>query len=103
MLTFPDESKLNDVVTGVKPFVKDSRNILLIKPLTPEKLTRGFLISLQHALGKGIQFVFQVEFDSPLSPPETRDNPSFMGRRVLNISSLCLVRGYVTSGPEQSA
>jgi hypothetical protein len=61
VLSSPDESKLNDAVTGVKPFVKDSRNILLIKPLTPEKPTREFLTSLQYALKRGIQFVYQVE------------------------------------------
>ena len=56
-----DETKINEAFTGVKPFVKDNRNILLIRPVTIKDISREFMTSLQHALKKGIQFEFQVE------------------------------------------
>ena len=53
----------------VKPFVKDNRNILLIRPVTTKDISPTFMTSLQHALKKGIQFEFQVE-EQEISMPE---------------------------------
>jgi superfamily II DNA/RNA helicase len=59
----PDADNPNaaEVVRGVMPFVKDNRNVLLIRPVTQQKPTREFMTTLQHALKRGIEFVFQVE------------------------------------------
>lgn len=48
------------LMTGVKPFVTDNRNLLLINPLTSD-LTQEFLTTLLYALKRGMQFVHQVE------------------------------------------
>jgi ATP-dependent helicase YprA (DUF1998 family) len=47
-------------MTGVKPFVTDNRNLLLIRPLGPQP-TEEFLTTLLYALKRGLQFVYQVE------------------------------------------
>jgi hypothetical protein len=47
-------------LTGIKPFVTDNRNLLLLKPLVAEP-SEDFLVSLLYALKRGIQFVHQVE------------------------------------------
>jgi hypothetical protein len=58
----------HDVPAGVRPFVWDTRNLLLLKPttqvaLTPKTATPGeeFLASLSYALQRGMQILFQVE------------------------------------------
>ena len=56
------EDEVRDVLpmTGVKPFVTDNRNVLLIRPMVPET-GEEFLVSLLYALKRGIQYVHQVE------------------------------------------
>lgn len=46
---------------GVKPFVQDARDILLIKPTYASVDRESFLITLAHALQRGIQMECQVE------------------------------------------
>ena len=48
-------------LTGVKPFVTDVRNILLLRPLPGIPVERNFLVTLVYALQRGIQSVYQVE------------------------------------------
>ena len=45
---------------GVKPYVTDTRNLLLIRPLMTDA-TEAFLITLLNALKRGIQIEHQVE------------------------------------------
>ena len=45
----------------MKPFVQDARDILLIKPIYPSMDKERFLITLAHALQRGIQMECQVE------------------------------------------
>ena len=47
-------------VDGVKPYVFDSRNLLLLRPLG-ETPTPEFMTTLLYAIRRGIQFVYQVE------------------------------------------
>lgn len=52
------------LLAGVLPFVRDTRNVLLVKPLvaTPEgEGSEAFLSSLGYALQRGIQVQFQIE------------------------------------------
>jgi hypothetical protein len=59
----PKDIESNQVMTGVQPFVHDTRNLLLIKTdVTPHK-DRGedFLASVSYALQRGMQVLFQVE------------------------------------------
>jgi hypothetical protein len=52
----------NDLRTGVRPFVRDTRNVLLIRPVSNEvKATDQFLTSLGYSLQRGMQLLFQVE------------------------------------------
>ena len=52
----------NDLRTGVRPFVRDTRNVLLIRPVSDEfKITDQFLTSLGYSLQRGMQLLFQVE------------------------------------------
>jgi len=48
-------------VAGVKPYVYDTRNILLLRPIGEGAHSDLFLYSLAVALQRGIQFVYQVE------------------------------------------
>ena len=45
--------------TGIKPYVSDTKNILLVKVHQPQG--EGFLPSLTHALRRGIQAEYQIE------------------------------------------
>ena len=45
---------------GVKPYVQDGRNILMMQPPGDEE-SNEFLLSLLYALKRAIQFVYQVE------------------------------------------
>jgi len=47
-------------LAGVKPFVTDTRNLMLLRPLV-DAPTDDFLMTLLHAIKRGIQFVYQVE------------------------------------------
>lgn len=49
------------VTSGVKPFVTDSRNILLFRPAHSGQDKQAFLVTLAYALQRAIQFVYQVE------------------------------------------
>lgn len=50
------------VLTGIRPFVWDTRNLLLLRPVQENgELSEGFLASLGYALQRGIQVLFQVE------------------------------------------
>ncbi len=49
------------VISGVKPFVTDNRNILLLRPLTEKASDLSFLKTLAYAFQKGIQVIYQVE------------------------------------------
>jgi hypothetical protein len=46
---------------GVKPYVTDSRNIMLLRPLSEEAMEIPFLKTLAYALQRGIQVSYQVE------------------------------------------
>jgi hypothetical protein len=50
------------LITGVLPFVRDTRNLLLVKPF-PDNTAKAeaFLASLAYALQRGIQILFQIE------------------------------------------
>ena len=47
-------------VAGIKPFVRDQRNLLFLNPLADE-VSDCFLITLQHALQRAIELEFQLE------------------------------------------
>lgn len=47
-------------IMGVKPYVQDSRNILMVRPSCDDH-SEEFHISLLYALKRAIQFVYQVE------------------------------------------
>ncbi|MGA7886802.1 MAG: Zn-binding domain-containing protein, partial [Acidobacteriaceae bacterium] len=48
--------------TGIRPFVRDTRNLLLIRPVADGiQTTDRFLLSLGYALQRGMQLLFQVE------------------------------------------
>ena len=47
-------------LTGVKPYVIESRNMLLIRPIV-ETASEEFLTTLLYALQRGIQLVHQIE------------------------------------------
>ena len=47
-------------LTGVKPYVTDSRNLMLIRPLGDDR-SDEFLYSLLYSLQRGIQFHYQIE------------------------------------------
>lgn len=52
----------NGLRTGIRPFVRDTRNLLLIRPMADGiQTTDSFLLSLGYALQRGMQLLFQVE------------------------------------------
>jgi hypothetical protein len=56
----------NDLLPGVRPFVWDTRNLLLLQPIAGNEGGKpaedeAFLVSLAYALQRGIQMMFQVE------------------------------------------
>jgi hypothetical protein len=64
----PSEEGPSDVegaklITGVQPFVRDTRNLLLVKPQIPTSVEdkESFLASISFALQRGMQVLFQVE------------------------------------------
>jgi len=51
-----------DLRTGIRPFVRDTRNILLARTIADGlKLTDQFLATFGYALQRGMQLLFQVE------------------------------------------
>ena len=56
-----DEPDMPQPIDGVKPFVQDTRDILLIKPSRRQSTHPNFMVSLAHALRQGIQLECQVE------------------------------------------
>lgn len=55
-----DDFDIRQPLTGVKPFVTDSRNLMLLRPLRKDA-TEEFLTTLLYAIKRGIQSVYQVE------------------------------------------
>jgi hypothetical protein len=55
-----DQPDVKLPMTGVKPYVWDTKNMLLIRPLG-QPTSSTFLPTLTHALRRGIQLEFQVE------------------------------------------
>ncbi|MBM4275790.1 MAG: DUF1998 domain-containing protein [Deltaproteobacteria bacterium] len=53
--------EISTVISGVKPYVTDNRNILLLRPLAEKASDLSFLKTLAYALQKGIQVIYQVE------------------------------------------
>ena len=49
------------LMTGLKPYVTDSRNILLLRPSTGSPIEEGFLRSLAYALRRAVQIEYQIE------------------------------------------
>lgn len=51
------------LITGVQPFVRDTRNLLLVKPQIPASVEdkEAFLASVGYALQRGMQVHFQIE------------------------------------------
>lgn len=50
-------------ITGVKPYVQDGRNILMIRPFWDDEADQSqeFQLSLLYALKRAIQFIYQIE------------------------------------------
>ncbi len=59
----PQDIESSQVMTGVQPFVHDTRNLLLLKLNTSAHKDRSedFLASVSYALQRGIQVLFQLE------------------------------------------
>jgi hypothetical protein len=53
----------NTVKNGVMIFVKDTRNIMLIRAVQENPLTDEDLANLQHAMHKGLCAVFQIDYN----------------------------------------
>jgi hypothetical protein len=49
------------IIPGIKPFVTDNRNILLLLPLNEKAADLSFMKTLAYALQRGIQVAYQVE------------------------------------------
>ncbi|OAI40249.1 hypothetical protein AYO38_06165 [bacterium SCGC AG-212-C10] len=54
------ETPTPNAVPDVMPYVTDSRNLAIVHPVGPAR-ERPFLVTLLHALRRGIQVAFQVE------------------------------------------
>jgi ATP-dependent helicase YprA (DUF1998 family)/very-short-patch-repair endonuclease len=59
----PRDVEGKQLMTGVQPFVRDTRNLLLVKPQIPSSVDdkEKFLASISFALQRGMQILFQVE------------------------------------------
>lgn len=55
------EAAAKKPLTGVRPFVTDVRNILLLRPMPGIPVQEKSLVTLVYALQRGIQSVYQVE------------------------------------------
>jgi ATP-dependent helicase YprA (DUF1998 family) len=49
------------LMTGIRPFVTDNRNLLLLQPISKAAGDKGFLKSLAYALRRALQIEYQVE------------------------------------------
>jgi hypothetical protein len=49
------------IMTGIRPFVTDTRNLLLLQPISEAASDEGFLKSLAYALRRALQIEYQVE------------------------------------------
>jgi superfamily II DNA/RNA helicase len=49
------------LMTGIRPFVTDSRNLLLLRPISEQANDEGFLKSLAYALRRALQVEYQIE------------------------------------------
>ena len=68
--TVPDEDKAVRIV----PVVQDSKNAMLIRIIDPERYSLEAITTVQHALLRGIEIVFQLEEGEILCDPlPTRD------------------------------
>ncbi|MGI8643397.1 MAG: helicase-related protein, partial [Thermomicrobiales bacterium] len=56
-----DEPGVQKTRGGIKPYVTDHRNVMLLRPLTNQAQDEAYLKSLAVALQRGIQVVYQVE------------------------------------------
>jgi Domain of unknown function (DUF1998) len=50
-----------NLITGIRPFVTDDRNLLLLQPISEDARDVGFLKSLAYALRRALQIEYQVE------------------------------------------
>jgi superfamily II DNA/RNA helicase len=50
-----------NVMTGIRPFVTDNRNILLLRPFSDTAIDDSFLKSLAYSLRRALQIEYQVE------------------------------------------
>ncbi len=57
----PDDPTRGKPLSGVRPYVQDTRNILLLRMPQARGDRDQFLITLAYALQRGIQLVYQVE------------------------------------------
>lgn len=57
----PDEDEARQVEGGIRPYVDDTRNLLLIRPLPEANADEAFLASLAYALHRALQVRYQVE------------------------------------------
>jgi len=48
-------------ISGIRPFVTDTRNILLLRPISKSAADAGFLKSLAYALRRALQVEYQIE------------------------------------------
>ena len=55
-----DDPAMSGPLTGVKPYVQDSRNVLFLQHRSDESSVQ-FQVTLLHAIKRAIQFVYQVE------------------------------------------
>lgn len=55
------QAQRSPILTGVKPFVTDQRNLLLLRPLIAETCDSPFLKTLAYAMQRGLQVLYQVE------------------------------------------
>lgn len=55
-----DEGIGNDIVNGVRLFVRDTRNLLLVRPASTVP-SEQWMPSLMHALRRGLQVHYQIE------------------------------------------
>jgi hypothetical protein len=64
-------------MTGIRPFVADNRNLLLLQPISEEASDEGFLRSLAYALRRALQIEYQIE--------EREVEVELIGRRRMRI------------------
>jgi hypothetical protein len=62
-----EEADLRTPPMRIVPFVEDRRNVLIVRP--PEPLPEITMVTLQYALKRGIESVFQLEESELMSEP----------------------------------